>query len=113
MNKILLGKYELRKKLGEGGSSIVYLAWDKHMERYVAVKEEKDSGEVKEDGVLKKEMELLKTLKHPMLPAVYDYFREDMQYLVMEFIQGEGLHNYIEKRARYRKKEHVNGRCSY
>lgn len=97
MNKILLGKYELRKKLGEGGSSIVYLAWDKHMERYVAVKEEKNDGEIKEDGVLKKEMELLKTLKHPMLPAVYDYFREDKQYLVMEFIQGEGLHNYIEK----------------
>ncbi|MCM1155948.1 MAG: serine/threonine protein kinase [Roseburia sp.] len=101
MDKILAGKYEFCRILGEGGSSIVYLAWDKHMERYVAIKALKDSKELEEETqkkeALKKERELLKSLKHPMLPAVYDYFWEDGQYLVMEYIQGDGLHNYIER----------------
>lgn len=105
MNKILLGKYELCKILGEGGSSIVYLAWDRHTERYVAVKEEKEIGEVREDSILKKEMEILKSLKHPMLPTIYDYFREDKQYLVMEYLQGESLHNYIEREGVIPEKE--------
>ncbi|MDE5932757.1 MAG: serine/threonine protein kinase, partial [Lachnospiraceae bacterium] len=47
--------------------------------------------------VLKKEMEVLKTLKHPMLPVVYDYFQETERYLVMEYIRGESLHNFIER----------------
>ncbi len=36
-----MGKYELKERIGTGGSSTVYLAWDRHLERYVAVKEEK------------------------------------------------------------------------
>lgn len=111
---LLMGKYELKEIIGTGGSGIVYLAWDRHLERYVVVKEEKAEvtdgakkveGAEKTDGaeeakgtsILKKEMEMLKALKHPMLPEVYDYFRESEQYLVMEYIRGEGLHNYIER----------------
>ena len=33
-----MGKYELKERIGTGGSSTVYLAWDRHLERYVAVK---------------------------------------------------------------------------
>lgn len=91
---VLLGKYELKEQIGEGGSGIVYLAWDRHLERYVAVKEEKCQ-EAEAAGILKKEMEMLKALKHPMLPAVYDYFQETERYLVMEYIRGESLHNFI------------------
>lgn len=91
---VLLGKYELKEQIGEGGSGIVYLAWDRHLERYVVVKEEKCQ-EAEEAGILKKEMEMLKALKHPMLPAVYDYFQETERYLVMEYIRGESLHNFI------------------
>lgn len=122
--RLLMGKYELKEKIGTGGSSTVYLAWDRHLERYVALKEEKDAGEVRDAekaenaeragiaertgkaekandtadiSILKKEMEMLKSLKHPMLPEIYDYFQESRQYLVMEYIRGEGLHNYIER----------------
>ncbi|MCM1386716.1 MAG: serine/threonine protein kinase [Bacillus sp. (in: Bacteria)] len=93
-NRVLRGKYELRKKLGEGGSGVVYLAWDRHLERMVAVKEEQSLQNMEAD---KTEMEMLKTLKHPMLPAVYDYFEEESRYLVMEYIKGISLHNYIEQ----------------
>lgn len=101
--RILAGKYELREKIGEGGSGIVRLAWDRHLERQVAVKAEKSVrqecavGEGERTDLLRQEMELLKKLQHPMLPAVYDYFCEDCQYLVMEYIPGISLHNYIEK----------------
>lgn len=96
MDKILMEKYELRKILGEGGSSIVYLAWDRHLERFAAVKETKSTG-TEADDILKKERELLKSLSHPMLPVLYDFFQEDRQYLVMEYIEGISLHNYIER----------------
>lgn len=95
--KVLLGKYELQKQIGAGGNGIVYLAWDRHLERYVAVKAEKQPEKSKEADILKKEMETLKALNHPMLPVVYDYFQEKEQYLVMEYIEGESLHNFIKR----------------
>lgn len=95
--KVLLGKYELQEQIGAGGSSVVYLAWDRHLERYVAVKAEKRPEESGRMDILKKEMEMLKALKHPMLPAIYDFFQETEQYLVMEYIEGESLHNFIER----------------
>lgn len=97
MKKLLMGKYELREQIGEGGSGIVYLAWDRHLERFAAVKEEKKAADFGKGGALKTEMEMLKALNHPMLPAVYDYFYEENQYLVLEYIQGESLHNLIER----------------
>lgn len=99
-NKLLADKYEIKSRIGEGGSGVVYLAWDRHLECMVAIKEEKLPQEGSSNGFLKKEMELLKSLKHPMLPAVIDYFSTDKRYLVMEYIKGENLHNYIEKEGR-------------
>ena len=89
---ILAGKYELRKVIGEGGSGIVYQAWDRNTERLVAIKVAK-----MQEEQLKAEMEMLKRLKHPMLPELYDYFYEENGYLVMEYIEGEGLHNIIKR----------------
>ena len=94
---LLMGKYELKERIGAGSSGIVYLAWDRHLERHVAIKEAKCSAKQEENGMLKQEMEMLKSLKHPMLPAVYDFFLETKRYLVMEYIRGESLHNYIER----------------
>lgn len=94
---VFQGKYELRKKIGEGACGIVYLAWDRHLERFVAVKEQKPLKNADDGKILKTEMEMLKTLRHPMLPEVYDYFQDDAWYLVTEYIKGISLHNYIER----------------
>lgn len=93
--KVLAGKYELLEQIGEGGCSIVYLAWDRHIERYVAIKVQKEPGKDDAEEILRNEMENLKALSHTMLPTVYDFFREDRWYLVMEYIAGESLHNFI------------------
>ena len=87
VDDILMGKYELKEKIGEGACGIVYLAWDRHLERFVAIKEEKAPENADDSKLLKMEMEMLKTLEHPMLPAVYDYFQDGSQYLVMEYIK--------------------------
>ncbi len=94
--KVLDGKYEIYGQIGEGGQGVVYRARDKHMERFVAIKTGKCVQSAAERQLLREEMEILKRLRHPMLPAVYDYFEEDRQYLVMEYIEGISLHNFIE-----------------
>ena len=99
-NILLENKYELIKPIGEGGNGIVYLAWDRHLECMVAIKENKLLEDSSSMNVLRNEMEFLKSLKHPMLPAVIDYFDTDKRYLVMEYIEGENLCDYIEKEGK-------------
>lgn len=97
---VLAGKYELSGRIGEGGRGVVYLAWDRHLECMVAIKEEKMLEDSDSMDALKKEMEFLRNLKHPMLPTALDYFSADRRYLVMEYIKGDSLHNYIEKEGK-------------
>lgn len=87
----------MQEQIGEGGCSLVYLAWDRHIERHVAIKTQKEPGKDKLEEILRNEMENLKALSHPMLPTVYDFFREGRWYLVMEYIDGESLHNIISR----------------
>lgn len=104
-NKIPAGRYELKKQIGEGGCSVVYLARDMNVGRFVAVKAEKEPDADKAGLVLKNEMEILKKLSHPMLPVIFDFFHEDRWYLVMEYIAGDSLHNVIEREGAVTEKQ--------
>lgn len=87
-NKQYIGKYRVIRKLGQGSEGSVYLACDEALNRLTAIKEVHG-----EQG----EADLLKRLKHPMLPVIYDLLWDDAWYLVMEYIQGVTLHEYIER----------------
>lgn len=102
--KVLAGKYEIQKILGEGASGVVYLAWDRHLLRQVAVKRQKQN-ENSDDRSFRQELTMLKELRHPMLPVLYDYFWEDGWHLVMEYVQGISLHNYINETGRIEEKQ--------
>lgn len=102
--KILAGIYEIQKILGEGASGVVYLAWDIHLSRHVVLKKQKQN-EDSDDRSFRQELIMLKELKHPMLPILYDYFWEDGWYLVMEYIRGNNLHNLINETGGIREKQ--------
>lgn len=91
MGEILFYKYELVQPIGSGGMSKVYLARDMHLNRFVAVKESKEK-------IPSEEIELLKELEHQGLPRIYDYFKQEEKiYVVMEYIDGVSLRQYLNK----------------
>lgn len=92
-----LGKYRIIKALGQGGEGCVYLAEDERLGRRVAVKrlwEQEEGGER-----IREEAAFLRDLRHPMLPVVYELLWEEGWYLVMEYVEGISLHNYIERQG--------------
>lgn len=94
MRKILFHKYEVLNTLGIGGSGEVVLAKDLHLNQLVAIKSTKDYSAVAE-------RELLKKMEHPGLPKIYDFFEEnEKRYLVMEYIEGISLKQYMEKHGK-------------
>lgn len=102
---VLQERFELIRKLGQGGMGAVYLARDRRLStRQWAVKEMSDAaitGPLERQQAaeaFKHEAELLAGLSHPNLPQVADYFVENgKSYLVMEFVPGESLLAYIQR----------------
>ncbi|GHO49874.1 protein kinase domain-containing protein [Ktedonospora formicarum] len=98
--------YQIMSSLGQGGMGAVYKAADiKLGNRPVAVKEMSlhglDAQKVTEAiDAFKREALLLARLHHPHLPHIYDHFEEGGRwYLVMDFIEGETLQEYLETRG--------------
>ncbi len=65
-------------------------------------KEEKEAGcsteKIGRNRRILQEADILRQLKHPMLPVIYDLlWEDDIWYMVMEYIQGVTLQEYIEK----------------
>lgn len=90
-----LGKYRIVRPLGQGGEGSVYLAEDESLGRYVAVKCLREEGGER----IREEAAFLRDLRHPMLPVVYELLWEEGWYLVMEYVEGVSLHNYIERQG--------------
>lgn len=94
-----IGKYTVLRVLGQGGEGCVYLAQDGQLERMAAIKRVWESGEEAGEA-MKKEAAFLQQLRHPMLPIIYDLLWDGAWYLVMEYIPGMSLHNYMRKNGR-------------
>jgi serine/threonine protein kinase len=93
-----IGKYEIRSKLGEGATSIVYLGYDSFAEREVAVKaifpevlRDKERGKLYRN-LLMTEASLAGKLMHPHIVQIFDaVLAEDQSYIVMEYVRGGTL----------------------
>jgi serine/threonine protein kinase len=96
-------RYRIVELVGKGGMGAVYKARDIKFGRKVAVKEMSQnnlSAQETEEAAerFRQEANLLARLTHPNLPSVYDYFEESGRwYLVMDFIKGETLEEYIAR----------------
>jgi len=99
---ILHERYQIIKKLGQGGMGAVYLAWDETLETKVAVKTNFNPAPESVEQFLR-EAQLLAALRHQNLPRVTDYFViGEEQYLVMDYIPGDDLGLRLKEEGRQR-----------
>ena len=89
-----LGPYEIQSPLGAGGMGEVYRARDTRLDRTVAVKilpsHLSDNPEAKQR--FDREARAISSLNHPNICTLYDVgHQEGVDYLVMEFLEGETL----------------------
>ncbi|MBO6010374.1 MAG: Stk1 family PASTA domain-containing Ser/Thr kinase, partial [Oscillospiraceae bacterium] len=102
IGRLLDGRYEIKECIGVGGMAVVYKALDHRLNRYVAVKLLKDEMAVDEDFRRRfhTESQAVAMLSHANIVAVYDVSRSsDMEYIVMELIEGITLKQYMQKRG--------------
>ncbi len=102
VGKRLDGRYEIHDVIGVGGMAIVYKAYDNIDDRIVAVKVLKDEYLANEEfrRRFKNESKAIAVLSHPNIVKVFDVsFGDRLQYIVMEYIEGITLKEYIEERG--------------
>ena len=98
IGKRLDGRYEIHELIGVGGMANVYRCTDTLDDREVAVKILKDEFLNNEEFIrrFKNESKAIAMLSHPNIVKVYDVSFGDMiQYIVMEYIDGITLKEYI------------------
>src|ERR1700736_3578193 len=97
-----LGPYEIVAPLGAGGMGEVYRARDTRLERTVAIKilPAQFSSDPVHKQRFEREAKSVSSLNHPNICVLYDVgHQEDMDYLVMECIEGETLAKRLERGA--------------
>jgi eukaryotic-like serine/threonine-protein kinase len=100
---LLLNRYELLEKIGEGGMGIVYKAKCHLLNRFVAVKILKAELSGDEDFVarFKREATSAASLSHPNIVNVHDVGEENhINFIVMEYVNGQTLKQIIKKNIR-------------
>lgn len=111
IGKKLDGRYEISEVLGVGGMAVVFKAYDAIEQRTVAVKILKQEFLSNEEFKrrFKNESKAIAMLSHPNIVKVYDVsLTDNLQYIVMEYIDGITLKEYIEQQKVLSWKETVH-----
>src|SRR6266566_8330650 len=104
-----LGKYELHERLGRGGMAEVWKAFDRQLQRYVAIK--LLHANLQQDPAFMtrfvREARTIASLRHPNIVHIYDFQTSDpsessnpFAYMVMEYIEGQTLAQYLRNTSR-------------
>jgi len=97
-----IAKYEIKRRIGRGSMGIVYEAYDPFVQRTVAIKVAHTSLDM-DAATVQKVRELFFAevfsagrMHHPSVVSVYDAGQEnDLNYIVMEFVDGTTLQEYV------------------
>lgn len=111
VGKKLDGRYEIKELIGYGGMAIVFRALDLAQNREVAIKVLKDEFLDNEEFKrrFRNESKAISLLSHPNIVSVYDVgFGERSQYIVMEYIDGITLKEYIRQQRVVKWKEVIH-----
>lgn len=102
IGKRISGRYKLLEMIGGGGMSNVYLAHDMILDRDVAIKVLRYDFSNEEELHRRFQREALSatSLTHPNIVNIYDVGEDgDIHYIVMEYVKGETLKQYIQSNA--------------
>ncbi len=111
VGKVLANRYEILEEVGSGGMAIVYKAKCQLLNRFVAVKVlrkdlQNDAEFVRRFNV---EAQAAASLAHPNIVSIHDVGNEDgLHYIVMEYVEGKTLKDYIDKKHVLPWREAVN-----
>src|SRR5687767_8905061 len=117
LQPVVIGRYEVKRLIGRGGMSDVYLARDPLLERDIAVK--LISGELDSEvgrRRLVREASAVGRLRHPNIVTIFDAGEyEGRPYIAMEYVAGETLRSLIHRRVPLplrRRLELIEGACA-
>jgi serine/threonine protein kinase len=99
----------VRGVLGEGATSVVYSAWDRELQRPVAIKLLRESSVLSELARqrFRREAQAAAGMAHPNVVTLYDAGEQDGRpYLVLELVEGRSFSETLEKNPGFRR-EHV------
>ena len=99
IGKVLADRYEILEEVGSGGMAVVYKAKCKLLNRFVAVKVLRPDLQNDEEFVRRfnVEAQAAASLTHPNIVSIFDVGNEDgLHYIVMEYVQGVTLKEYID-----------------
>ena len=98
LNTVLFGKYQLCRILGTGRLGTVFLAVHLGLSEYRAIKRVPKS--FLEYDQFRREALILKELRHPGIPIVYDVEEdENYSYLIEEYLEGESLYDLVKSQG--------------
>ena len=100
--RTLNGRYKIQSLIGTGGMAAVYLAKDLILDRLVAIKVLRLDFRQNDDAMRRFRREALSAtqLTHPNIVGVYDVGQsQEMNYIVMEYVEGTDLKDYIRQRG--------------
>ncbi len=100
---LLNERFRLEEKIGSGGMSTVYRAFDPTLERWVAIKlMHRDLSEDPDQlERFRREARAVARLSHPHVVTVIDFGEDDgTPYIVLEYVEGETLKERIKRLGR-------------
>ncbi len=116
-----IAKYEIKRRIGRGSMGVVYEAYDPFVQRTVAIKVAHYSDNIGNTTKQKlreaffSEVYSAGKMQHPSVVSVYDAGQEgDMNYMVMEFVDGTTLQEYVtgQKKLTYNQVVEVIYQCA-
>ncbi|WP_042356289.1 Stk1 family PASTA domain-containing Ser/Thr kinase [Bacillus rubiinfantis] len=111
IGKRLNGRYKINSIIGGGGMANVYLAHDMILDRDVAVKMLRLDFANDEEFIRRfhREAQSATSLTHPNIVNIYDVGEEnELYYIVMEYVDGQTLKQYIQQNSPLRVEEAVD-----
>ncbi len=111
ISPMLNNRYQLLHTLGTGGMAVVYRAYDRMLERPVAIKilRQDFSGDEAFRERFRQEARAAANLSHPNIVTVHDFgFDAGRPFIVMEYVPGTDLKTMIKTRGKFGPEEAIN-----